>query len=171
MDLHKDSEVGSEPPERKRIGEGMGFRHVEAGPLVRSSYHAERQVPRTTEPLRTRATEDCSGALCARLHRVGGVATGFLAHRHPGDLVFTGYRDHPHALLLGTDPGAVMAELFGAEIAACISERAFDQLDAPFERVTGADVPMPYARNLELLSVPHEGEVMAAARRTLYLEA
>jgi hypothetical protein len=61
MDLHKDSEVGSEPPERKRIGEGMGFRHVEAGPLVRSSYHAERQVPRTTEPLRTRATEDCSG--------------------------------------------------------------------------------------------------------------
>ena len=99
------------------------------------------------------------------------VATGFLAHRHPGDLVFTGYRDHHHALLLGTDPGAVMAELFGAEIAACISERAFDQLDAPVERVTGADVPMPYARNLELLSVPHEGEVMAAARRTLYLEA
>ena len=85
------------------------------------------------------------------------MATGFLAHRHPGDLVFTGYRDHPHALLLGTDPGAVMAELFGAEIAACISERAFDQLDAPVERVTGADVPMPYARNLELLSVPHEG--------------
>jgi len=31
--------------ELKRIGEGMGFRHVEAGPLVRSSYHAERQVP------------------------------------------------------------------------------------------------------------------------------
>jgi pyruvate dehydrogenase E1 component alpha subunit len=41
------------------------------------------------------------------------VATGFLAHRRPGDLVFTGYRDHAHALLLGTDPGAVMAELFG----------------------------------------------------------
>ena len=56
-----------------------------------------------------------------------------------------------------------------AEIAACISERAFDQLDAPVERVTGADVPMPYARNLELLSVPHEAEVMAAVRRTLYL--
>ena len=48
--------------ELKRIGEEMGFRHVEAGPLVRSSYHAERQVPRTTEPLRTRASEDRSGA-------------------------------------------------------------------------------------------------------------
>jgi pyruvate dehydrogenase E1 component alpha subunit len=41
------------------------------------------------------------------------VAAGSLAHRRPGDLVFTGYRDHAHALLLGTDPGAVMAERFG----------------------------------------------------------
>ena len=40
----------SEFAELKRIGEEMGFRHVEAGPLVRSSYHAERQVPtRTTD--------------------------------------------------------------------------------------------------------------------------
>lgn len=61
-------------------------------------------------------------------------------------------------------------KLFGAaaEIAAVIYERAFDHLDAPVERVTGADVPMPYARNLELLSVPHEAEVMAAVRRALY---
>jgi len=55
-----------------------------------------------------------------------------------------------------------------AEIAAAIYERAFDQLDAPVERVTGADVPMPYARNLELLAVPHEAEVVAAVRRALY---
>lgn len=55
-----------------------------------------------------------------------------------------------------------------AEIAAAIYERAFDQLDAPVERVTGADVPMPYARNLELLAVPHETEVVAAVRRALY---
>ena len=41
------------------------------------------------------------------------VAAGFLAHRRQGDLVFTGYRDHGHALLLGTAPGAIMAELFG----------------------------------------------------------
>ena len=56
-------------------------------------------------------------------------------------------------------------------VAACIYERAFDELDAPVERVTGADVPMPYARNLEGLAVPHEAEVMAAVRRTLSLEA
>jgi pyruvate dehydrogenase E1 component beta subunit len=55
-----------------------------------------------------------------------------------------------------------------AEIAAVIYEGAFDLLDAPVERVTGADVPMPYARNLELLAVPHERDIVAAARRTLY---
>jgi pyruvate dehydrogenase E1 component beta subunit len=55
-----------------------------------------------------------------------------------------------------------------AEIAASITERAFDQLDAPVERVTGGDVPMPYAKNLESLSVPHEAEVVEAVRRALY---
>ncbi len=62
--------------------------------------------------------------------------------------------------------------LFGAaaEIAASIYEQAFDQLDAPVERVTGADVPMPYARNLELLAVPHEEDIIAAVKRTLYKE-
>lgn len=55
-----------------------------------------------------------------------------------------------------------------AEIAASIAERAFDQLDAPVERVTGADVPMPYARNLELLAVPHEEDIVRAVKNTLY---
>ncbi|HEV8354623.1 MAG TPA: alpha-ketoacid dehydrogenase subunit beta [bacterium] len=55
-----------------------------------------------------------------------------------------------------------------AEIAALISEDAFDQLDAPVARVTGADVPMPYARNLELLATPHERDIVEAARKTLY---
>ena len=55
-----------------------------------------------------------------------------------------------------------------AEIAAVIYEGAFDLLDAPVERVTGADVPMPYARNLELLALPHERDIVAAAGRTLY---
>ncbi len=60
--------------------------------------------------------------------------------------------------------------LFGpaAEIAATIMEGAFDLLDAPVERVTGADVPMPYARNLEQLAVPHAEDVVLAVRRTLY---
>jgi len=59
---------------------------------------------------------------------------------------------------------------FGAagEIAATIYEHAFDELDAPVERVTGADVPMPYARNLELLATPHEGDIVKAVRKTLY---
>lgn len=59
---------------------------------------------------------------------------------------------------------------FGAagEIAAVIYENAFDELDAPVERVAGADVPMPYARNLELLATPHEGDIIKAVRRTLY---
>jgi pyruvate dehydrogenase E1 component beta subunit len=57
-----------------------------------------------------------------------------------------------------------------AEIAATITEGAFDLLDAPVERVTGADVPMPYARNLEQLVLPHAEDVVRAARRTLYRE-
>ncbi len=57
-----------------------------------------------------------------------------------------------------------------AEIAARIYEEAFDELDAPVERVTGADVPMPYARNLELLAVPHEGDIVKAVKKTLYRE-
>jgi pyruvate dehydrogenase E1 component beta subunit len=56
-----------------------------------------------------------------------------------------------------------------AEIAAQITEEAFDELDAPVARVTGEDVPMPYARNLELLAVPHEENVIEAVRKVLYL--
>jgi len=55
-----------------------------------------------------------------------------------------------------------------AEIAASITEAGFDELDAPVERVTGEDVPMPYARNLELLATPHEEHVIEAVKRVLY---
>ncbi len=55
-----------------------------------------------------------------------------------------------------------------AEIAASITETVFDDLDAPVERVTGEDVPMPYARNLELLATPHEEQVMSAVKRVMY---
>src|SRR5437763_3593635 len=58
----------------------------------------------------------------------------------------------------------------GAEIAASVTENAFDELDAPVERVTGADVPMPYARSLELLATPKEDDVIAAVKRALYRE-
>ncbi|HEY8580816.1 MAG TPA: pyruvate dehydrogenase complex E1 component subunit beta, partial [Beijerinckiaceae bacterium] len=56
----------------------------------------------------------------------------------------------------------------GAEIAARVMEQAFDYLDAPVARVTGKDVPMPYAANLEKLALPSVGEVVAAAKAVLY---
>ena len=55
-----------------------------------------------------------------------------------------------------------------AEIAASITETVFDELDAPVARVTGEDVPMPYARNLELLATPHEQHVIAAVKKVMY---
>lgn len=59
--------------------------------------------------------------------------------------------------------------LFGvaAEVAAGIYERCFDDLDAPVERVTGEDVPAPYARNLEKLAFPDEERIHRAIRRVL----
>jgi pyruvate dehydrogenase E1 component beta subunit len=55
-----------------------------------------------------------------------------------------------------------------AEIAASITENVFDELDAPVVRVTGEDVPMPYARNLELLATPNESHIVAAIRKVMY---
>ncbi|CAN7269485.1 pyruvate dehydrogenase complex E1 component subunit beta [Bosea sp. LjRoot9] len=55
-----------------------------------------------------------------------------------------------------------------AEIGMRIMEAAFDYLDAPVARVTGKDVPMPYAANLEKLALPNIGEVVAAAKAVCY---
>ena len=57
----------------------------------------------------------------------------------------------------------------GAEISALVSERAFSYLDAPPKRVTGEDVPLPYAANLEQLALPQPETILAAARETLYI--
>jgi len=54
----------------------------------------------------------------------------------------------------------------GANLAALIQEQAFDHLDAPVARVTGADVPMPYSKPLEQSAFPHEEHVVQAARAT-----
>ena len=56
----------------------------------------------------------------------------------------------------------------GAEIAARMMEEAFDYLDAPVTRVTGKDVPMPYAANLEKLALPSVAEVVEAAKAVCY---
>jgi len=55
----------------------------------------------------------------------------------------------------------------GSEIATIISEQAFDYLDAPVERVTGANAPMPYAKNLERAKVPDKARVIAAVKKVL----
>ena len=55
-----------------------------------------------------------------------------------------------------------------SEVAALIQEQAFDDLDAPVERVSGMEVPAPYARNLELAAFPSEQQIADAVRRVLY---
>jgi pyruvate/2-oxoglutarate/acetoin dehydrogenase E1 component len=57
----------------------------------------------------------------------------------------------------------------GSEIAAFITESAFDDLDAPVERVTGASAPMPYARNLEKAKTPTKEKIMEAVRNVCYV--
>ena len=51
----------------------------------------------------------------------------------------------------------------GANIAALVQEQAFDHLDAPIQRVTGADVPMPYSKRLEQSAIPHAEHIVSAA--------
>lgn len=57
----------------------------------------------------------------------------------------------------------------GAEISIEIMERAFDYLDAPVKRVSGVDVPMPYAKNLEQLAIPDVAQLVAAVREVSYV--
>ena len=58
----------------------------------------------------------------------------------------------------------------GAQVVDVIQREAFDQLDAPVLRVTQADVPLPYNKQLERLAKPSPEKVVAAARRVLYLD-
>jgi pyruvate dehydrogenase E1 component beta subunit len=58
----------------------------------------------------------------------------------------------------------------GAEIAYRIARRCFDDLDAPVERLTGADMPMPYNHHLEELCTPNPERAVAAAKKLLYLD-
>ena len=55
-----------------------------------------------------------------------------------------------------------------SEVAAHLQEHAFDYLDAPVERVSGAEVPAPYARNLEIAAFPSEDDIIDAVNRVLY---
>ena len=55
----------------------------------------------------------------------------------------------------------------GANVAALIQEQAFDYLDAPVQRVTGADVPMPYSKRMEQAAIPHSEHIVSAALATM----
>lgn len=57
-----------------------------------------------------------------------------------------------------------------SEISFQVMEHAFDYLDAPIKRVSAADVPMPYAKNLENLAVPGVNQIIAAVREVAYLD-
>ena len=59
----------------------------------------------------------------------------------------------------------------GSELAAQMMEHAFDYLDAPVVRVTGKDVPLPYAANLEKLALPQVDNIVAAVKSVLYRQA
>lgn len=58
----------------------------------------------------------------------------------------------------------------GAEISTQIMERAFDYLDAPVRRVSGVEVPMPYAKNLENLAIPDVAQIVKAVREVAYMD-
>jgi len=58
----------------------------------------------------------------------------------------------------------------GAQIAFEVQQRAFDSLDAPIERVTQEDVPLPYAHNLEMASLPSIQRVIRAVKKAMYLD-
>jgi pyruvate dehydrogenase E1 component beta subunit len=66
--------------------------------------------------------------------------------------------------VLVAEAGAGFAGM-GSEIAAFITEEAFDDLDAPVARITGANAPMPYARNLEALKTPSKEKILEAIRK------
>jgi len=78
------------------------------------------------------------------------------------DTVIGSVRKTHRAVVL--EAGAGFAGM-GSEIAAAIQETAFDDLDAPVERVTGENAPMPYAKNLEVLKTPSRAKIAAAIRK------
>ncbi len=80
------------------------------------------------------------------------------------DTVLTSVRKTHHAVVAQEEWKNVS---FCSELSARIHEGAFDYLDAPVERVGGADVPMPYAKNLERAAIPTDNDVVAAVKRAL----
>lgn len=70
-----------------------------------------------------------------------------------------------HRLVVVTE--ACLTGSFASEVAACVGEEGFDELDAPIQRVCGEDVPVPYAGNLETEAIPQAKDVIEAVRRIM----
>jgi len=81
------------------------------------------------------------------------------------ETILTSVRKTHRAVVV--EAGAGFAGM-GSELSAVITEQAFDDLDAPVERVTGVPAPMPYARNLEKAKTPSKERIIDAVRRVCY---
>jgi pyruvate dehydrogenase E1 component beta subunit len=148
-------------------------------------YGQRGEVPDDLEPMRfgeaaiRREGEDVTIVGISRMAITAGRAAETLASEHdvsaevidprtlrPLDLdtILESVRKTNRAVIVeeGWPHGGV-----GANLAALIQEQAFDWLDAPVQRVTGADVPMPYSKPLEQAAFPHEEHVVSAALATL----
>ena len=149
-----------------------------------SLYGKKGEVPEDGEPLRfgeaaiRREGEDVTIVGISRMAHTAAEAAETLADEHeiesevidprtlrPLDLdtILESVRKTNRAVIVeeGWPHGGV-----GANLAALIQEQAFDYLDAPVERVTGADVPMPYSKPLEQAAFPHSEHVVQAALAT-----
>jgi pyruvate/2-oxoglutarate/acetoin dehydrogenase E1 component len=147
-------------------------------------YGRRGEVPDNGEPMRfgeaaiRREGEDVTLVGISRMAETAGKAAETLAEEHeieaevidprtlrPLDLdtILESVRKTNRAVIVeeGWPHGGV-----GANLAALIQEQAFDYLDAPVQRVTGADVPMPYSKPLEQAAFPHEEHVVQAAIAT-----
>jgi pyruvate dehydrogenase E1 component beta subunit len=58
---------------------------------------------------------------------------------------------------------------FGSEIAAQIQEHCFDYMDAPVKRVSAMDVPLPFAREIELMALPNTQKVVTAVKEVMHV--
>ena len=91
-----------------------------------------------------------------------------IEREHPAPFSFT---DVARLVRFFTKKGQTVLDPFagvGSEIAALVNEHAFDYLDAPVARVCAADVPTPYATNLEKLATPQPEDIVAAVKKVCY---
>lgn len=83
------------------------------------------------------------------------------------DIIFTSVRKTNRLVIVQE---ATPHSSFGGEIAIRVQKHCFDDLDAPIERVASEDVPVPYALNLEAIVLPDVKRVVAAVKRSMYLD-